>query len=167
MGKSLVIKGANFQVNGIQDLSTYTDISTNILESGVHRQYIHYLNDNRNNQFQYLSNALATTKICTIDVSAYVGRTIKLYASDSGASSSYTGGAWFKCFASAVSVTLPWTGTTSIQNAVTVVEHIDYAGNGYGNPGWWTLTVPQNAVYLVFTNNSSFVTTPKVYVSNE
>lgn len=166
MGKSLVIKGGNFAANGIPDLSVYTDISSNVVESDIHRQYMHYPQSSPvqyNDCFVYNASAYANNHICSIDVSAYVGKKIRLYASDNYEASHYTGGAYFKCFASAVDVALPWTGTTNKQNALTAVERI----NGHGSPNTlsvWDLVVPAGAVYLIFNNNDTVILHPKVYV---
>lgn len=163
MGKSLIIKGGNFAENGISDLATYVDISASIVKSGTMRQYLHYPEHSVNEAFMYVSSA-STTRVCTINVSAYVGKRLRLYASDSAVYSDFAGGAWWKCFASAISVNLPWTGTSTVQNVVTAVQHISGKGDAT-RAIWFDLIVPQGAVYLVFSNSDTSCPIPKVYVA--
>ena len=165
MGKSLVIKGGNFAANGIPDLASYTDITSSCVKSDVHRQFIHYPNNNLPNTFQYNSGGFNNTRIVTLDVSSYVGRHLRVYTNDASPSSNYTGGCYWKCWASAVSVTLPWTGTTNKTNALTAVSYID--GTGTGTSKWFDLTVPTGAAYLVMSVSSSNNSLPTVLLENE
>ena len=170
MGKSLVIKGGNFAANGIPDLASWTEITSNLKMSDTHRQYFHYPGNSpaHNNEFAYNATALTTTKICSIDVSSYVGKKIRVYWSQQRPSTNYTGGCWWRCFASALAsgISLPWNGTTEVQNAVTAVEHI----SGSTPTGtdlaaeYSTLLVPASAVYLIFSNNETRCPSPRVFV---
>lgn len=163
MGKGLIIKGADFHVNAIENVNNITEITSNAKISGLHRQFINYPSGGNDNQFMYAANALANKRIFTLDVSSYVGRTIILYSAQLFDPSSYIGGLWYACFASSVSVALPWTGTSAVQNAVTPVAMID--GKGNGEMETYTLVVPQGANYLVITDNSNYPT--KVYLVNQ
>lgn len=170
MGKSLIIKGGNFAANAITNLSDWTDITENMLMSSTKRQYIHYPNGSLNDVFQYDTSALNTTSICSIDVSAYVGRRIRVYWAQQRPASNYTGGCYWRCFASALKsgITLPWSGTTVVQNAITAVERI----SGTTPTGttmaaeYSVLTVPTGAVYLIFSNDSNRCPIPKVWIEN-
>lgn len=150
MGKKLIIKGADFSANAIDEI-VWTDISSSIVWNTVaKRQYIHYPNGNLNDAFQYNSGLDANLFLAIVDVHSYVGKRIKLHNTGNPAPSYYTGGAWFLCFASAVT-SLPWTSTTNLQNAVTAVERID--GKGITSTIVdYILTVPVGATYLVFSS---------------
>lgn len=170
MGKSLVIKGGNFAANGIPDLASWTEITSDLNQSDTHRQYMHYPENSpsHSDEFMYNANALAATKICSIDVHSYVGKKIRVYWSQQRPSTEYAGGCWWRCFASALGpgISLPWDGTTTVQNAVTAVEHI----SGSTPTGtdlaaeYSMLTVPASAVYLVFSNNMTRCPSPRVFV---
>lgn len=147
MGKNLIIKGADFSANAVANINSVTDITSQIVTSQNHRQYLHYPTGGNNDQFMYNANALATSRIGTIDVSGYRGRTIILRARVA-----YVAGAYYIAFASAVNVTLPWSGTTSVSNAITAIER--YEGKDGQSYKDYTFTVPQNANYLVFLNRS-------------
>lgn len=123
------------------------DLTDSILKSGTMRQFLHYKTNI--NSFQY-NTSLTSVKLCVLDVSAYVGYDIELYAYfGSKASDAYDSGpAYFHCFASSIKTDIPWTGTATVNNAVTVVEYISYDGGGYKTK---TLTIPQGARYLVCT----------------
>lgn len=169
MGKSLIIDGGNFQANAIADFSDWIDITANLKISGSLRQYLHYPGDSKNDTFQY-NSSLTNYHICSIDVSAYVGKRIRVYWTQRRPASNYEGGAYWRCFASALAsgVTLPWTGTTNKQNAVTPVERISGTtptGTDMGAE-YSILTVPSGAVYLIFTNITTLCSDPKVWVEN-
>ena len=172
MGKSLIIVGGNFQQNGITDLADWVEISSGLKISGYHRQYLHYPESQGNisDQFMYNANALATITLCAIDVSAYVGKRIKVYWSQQRLSSNYTGGAWWRCFASAVAsgITFPWNGTSSVQNACTAVERIsgDQPAGTTMVAETSILTVPSGSRYLIFSNNTDICAAPRVWVEN-
>lgn len=123
------------------------DLTDSILKSGTMRQFLHYKTNK--NSFQY-NTSLTSTKLCVVDVSAYVGYDIELYAFfGAKASDAYDSGpAYFHCFASSIKTDIPWTGTQTVNNAVTVVEYIPYDGGRYKTK---TLTIPQGARYLVCT----------------
>lgn len=167
MGKSLIIQGGNFQANAITDLSDWVDISSGLKIGGVHRQYINYPTHN-DEQLLYNANALNSTCVCAIDVSAYVGKRIRVYWSQQRPSTNYDVGCWWRVFASAVAsgVTFPWNGTTSVNNAVTPVQHISGTtptGTTLGAE-YSVLEVPTNARYLIFSNNTEKCPAPKVWV---
>lgn len=169
MGKSLIIEGGNFQANAIADLSDWIDITANLKISGNRRQYLHYPNNSLTDAFQYYSS-LEYNHICSIDVSAYVGKRIRVYWQQQRPASEFTGGAYWRCFASALAsgVTLPWTGTTTKQNAVTAVERINGttpSGTTLGAE-YSILTVPVGALYLIFENSVAYCPVPKVWVEN-
>lgn len=158
MGKKLIIKGADFSANAI-DLINWTDITSSItFNSSGKRQYIHYPGGSLSDAYQYQSSLSDSYRIAVADVSSYVGKRIKLHTSDSAKASSYQGGLYRKCFASAIT-SLPWTSTTNLQNAVTAVEHIDGKGGSASTAVDFILTVPQGAVYLVFTTTLQSQTT--------
>ena len=125
------------------------DLTDSILKSDTKRQFLHYKTNI--NSFQY-NTSLTSVKLCVVDVSAYVGYDIELYAYfGAKASDAYDGGpAYFHCFASSIKTDIPWTGTATVNNAVTVVEYISYDGGGYKTK---TLTIPQGARYLVCTEH--------------
>jgi len=149
MGKCLIIKGADFSANAVANINSVTDITSQIVTSQNHRVYLHYPTGGNNDQFLYSANSLADHRIGTLDVSGYRGRTIILKAFNV----SYVAGAYYIAFASAISVTLPWTGTTNVQNAITAIQR--YAGQGTGGWETYTFTVPQTANYFVFLNRVS------------
>lgn len=170
MGKSLVIKGGNFAANGIPDMASWTEITSALKKSDTHRTYMHYPENSpsHSDEFMYNASALATTKICSIDVHSYVGKKIRVYWSQQRLSTNYAGGCWWRCFASALAsgISLPWNGTNVVQNAVTAVEHISGsapAGTDLGAE-YSILTVPASAVYLIFANNEANCPSPRVFV---
>lgn len=169
MGKSLIIVGGDFQQNGITDLADWVEITGNLKISAVHRQYINYPGHNEE-QFMYLASGLLTSTLCAIDVSAYVGKRIKVHWSQQRLSSNYDGGCWWRCFASAVAsgITFPWTGTTSVNNAVTAVTHIsgDQPAGTTMVAETSILTVPSGSRYLIFTNRTDLCAAPRVWVEN-
>lgn len=148
MGKQLIIKGADFSANAV-DVGNWTDLSdTIVVNTSSARQYIHYPNNNLNDAYQYVSGSLANTRIAYAPVSSYVGKTLRLITSSRALPSAYSGGAWWIAFASEVT-SLPWTATTTKQNAITAVERI--AGKGTGTAiTTWLVKVPMGATHLVF-----------------
>lgn len=169
MGKSLIIKGGNFAANAITDLSDWIDISSNLKISDVHRQYINYPGHNEK-QFMYLASGLVSSTLCAINVSAYVGKRIRVYWSQQRLATNYDPGCWWRCFASAVAsgITFPWNGTANVNNAVTLVEQIsgDQPAGATMVAEYSILTVPAGSLYLIFTNNTSICPAPKVWVEN-
>lgn len=163
MGKSLIIKDADFSANSFDNISGLTDISSNIVRSGTGRQYIHYPNNNQTYQFGYVSSI--SSRICTLDVSNYVGRKILAKIHGIRSSSNFTGGAWWICFASAVSVQLPWTGTKSVNDVVTVVENVNGKSATVSDTDWYELTVPSGAEYFITRDYASYPL--EVYLSDE
>lgn len=163
MGKCLIIKGADFSQNAVANLNSVTDITSQVVSSQTHRQYLHTPGSGFNDAFQYSSTALASSVISTLDVSSLRGRTLIAEIYGIGTKDSQTGGLWQICFASSVSVTLPWTGTSSVNPAVTAVERVD--GQGTNAWGTYTIVVPQTATYLVFKNRTDYPA--KIYLVNE
>lgn len=153
MGKKLIIKGADFSENALDNTGSITDITSQLVSSDIHRQYIHMPSANQLDQFQYSADALATSVISTLDVSGMRGKTIiaNIYGITNDSS------AYQMCFASSVNVAIPWNGTTLENNAVTSVERI--TGKGTGGYGTYTLVVPQSANYLVFKNRTNYPAT--------
>lgn len=160
MGKSLIIKGADFSVNALDNIGM-TDITSECEFSGVGRSYLHYPDVDQLNQFGYNASA-QTTRMGSLDVTQYRGRTIVLKVWGLNKSSDFTGGAWWIAFASSVSVSLPWNGTSAVNNALTAVEHISGLGTGMYNI--LTLQVPQTASYLIFRDRTDYPST--AYISN-
>lgn len=162
MGKSLIIKNADFSANALGNIGM-TDISSECEFSGVGRTYLHYPNTNNLDQFGYSASTMQTTRIGSLDVTQYRGRTIILNIWGLNKSSDFKGGAWWIAFASSASVSLPWNGTSSVNNAITAVEHISGLGTGMYNT--LTLQVPQTASYLIFRDRTDYPST--VYIQND
>jgi hypothetical protein len=162
MGKSLIIKGADFSANALGNIGI-TNITSECEFSGVGRVYLHYPNAGQLDQFGYSASTLQTTRIGSLDVTQYRGRTIILRVWSVNKSSDFTGGAWWIAFASSVSVSLPWNGTGGVDKAITAVEHISGLGTGVYNT--LTLQVPQTASYLIFRDRTDYPST--VYISND
>lgn len=153
MGKSLVINGINaapanlgqveLVVGGLDITGTLqTKGSTS---SGYGAQYLHYPNGSYNNAYQPLANSTGR-KIGYIDVSKYTGQTLVATITAGSKASQYTGGAWWRCFASTMSSAS--IAKTTIQNAVTVIQLVE----GFGGGGMHTfyLPIPTGAVYFIF-----------------
>lgn len=154
MGKSLVINGINaipanlgqveFVTEGLDITGTLQTKSSTA--SGYGAQYIHYLATNYNNAFQPLNGS--TTMIGYIDVSQYVGQTLVATITAGAKANTYEGGAWWRCFASAMSLVSITTST--INNAVTVVQHIEGTGGGSSSMYTFRLPIPTSAAYFIF-----------------
>ena len=110
MGKSLIIKNADFSANALGNIGM-TDITSECEFSGVGRNYLHYPHGNSLEQFGYSTSIYPTTRIASLDVTQYRGRTIILKIWGINKSSDFEGGAWWIAFASSASVSLPWNGT--------------------------------------------------------
>lgn len=162
MGKSLIIKGADFSANALGNIGM-TDITSECEFSGVGRTYLHYPNAGQLNQFTYSASSQQIARIGSLDVTQYRGRTIILRVWSVNKSSNFAGGAWWIAFASSVSVSLPWNGTSNVNNAITAVEHISGQGTNMWNV--LTLTVPQDASYLIFKDRTDYPST--AYISND
>lgn len=158
MGKSLVINGINaapanlgqveLVIGGVDITGTLqTKGSTT---SGYGAQFLHYPNGHYNNAYQPLTSA-SGAKIGYIDVSQYVGQTLVATIGAGSKASQYTGGAWWRCFASAMSSAS--IAKATIQNAVTVVQYVE----GIGGVGTYTfyLPIPTGAVYFIFDYRQS------------
>lgn len=162
MGKQLIIRDADFSENALINIGGLTDLSGNMVLSDVNRQFLHYPDHDVINSFAYTTN-LSNTRICTLDVSQYVGRTIRIRIWSISKASDYTGGAYWMCFASAFSVAIPWTGTTSTNNVLTTVSYI--SGLGGGEYNIIDIEVPIGAMYFVGKYNIEHPT--KVYLVDE
>lgn len=162
MGKSLIIKSADFSANALEIIGM-TDITNECEFSGVGRTYLHYPHGNSLEEFGYSASTYSTSRIGSLDVTQYRGRTIILKIWGLNKSSDFEGGAWWIAFASSASVSLPWNGTSRVKNAITAVEHISGLGTGMYNT--LTLQVPQTASYLIFRDRTDYPST--VYIPND
>ena len=161
MGAKIIFKNADFQQNAL--IENVTDITTGVEWSAYKWQYI---NSSSNTQAYQYNNSLTTKKLGRLDVSNYVGRKIKLVVS---CPSAYNPTTYVSniAFASAAQ-TPPTSGTTTISNAVTVVEQITVPeSEAYAGTKTFLLTVPTGAVYLVFSNNFIYCESPKVGLIGE
>lgn len=142
MGKTLIIKDADFSANAVEKFPT--DISDNIVRSSKNRMYLHLPQNNFNDCFRYsTSTSLQTYNIGMIDIHEYVGKTI-YYANVSPNMSSSDD--YRACFASAINTDYPPTQTQNIQNALTCVERVKVTSNG-------SLIVPEGALYFIFNES--------------
>lgn len=159
MGKSLVINGINASpanlgqvelvIGGVDITGTLqTKGSTT---SGYGAQFLHYPNGSFNNAYQPLKDS-SGTKIGYIDVSQYVGQTLVATMGVGSKASQYTGGAWWRCFASAMSSAS--IAKVNIQNAVTVVQYVEGTG-GVGTHTFY-LPIPTGAVYFIFDYRQAY-----------
>lgn len=162
MGKQLIIRGADFSENALTNIGGFTDLSDAFVLSDVYRQFLHYPDHDVVNSFAYTTN-LPSTRICTLDISQYVGRTIRIKIWSVPKASDYTGGAYWMCFASAFSVAIPWTGTTSTNNVLTAVSYI--SGLASGEYDIIDVEIPDGAVYFVGCYHVNHPT--KVYLIDE
>jgi hypothetical protein len=153
MGKSLVINGIDAtpaNLGQVELIIGGLDITGTLqtkgsTSNGYGAQYLHYPNDSLNNAYQPL-NGNPNTKIGYIDVSRYVGQTLVATIGAGYKASQFSGGAWWRCFASAMSSAS--IANNVIQNAVTAVQHVE--GVGGGGTHTFYLPIPTGAVYFIF-----------------
>ena len=166
MGKSLIIKGGNFAVNAIQDLAVWRNITSSLQSTSTGRTYLHYPASQYNQIYSFVasSSSYSNRKIYYIDVSQYNGKKIK-FTSTGGTNADGNGNLnWQKCFASAINVTMPWTGTGTATNAVTSSTEWQILNLSSGTEvATYELIVPTGANWLIFTSRPGVVS-PEVYI---
>jgi hypothetical protein len=154
MGKSLVIKGINAAPAGLGQVTlaeTEIDITSQIrtiasTNAGYGTQFLHDTN-NFNNAIQS-TTAIPNTRFGFIDVSQYVGRTIRCTWIRGYLASDYTPPGYWKCFASAISQFS--VAKTTVQNVVTAVEYISGLGAPVGGFATQEFVIPTGTVYIIF-----------------
>ena len=156
MGKRLIIKGADFSSSGLP----VTNVTSKAVMTRENTSFITGTTT-LTNCFGY-NSAWAGRNIWTLDISQYKGKMIRFTISDwLKAEHSSTGAVYYNCFASALNVTVPWTGTGNQQNAVTPVLLIDGKVDVQGGTSVYVERIPEDANYLVISNQTQRCPSPK------
>jgi len=155
MGKVLLIKGANFSQNAIEQIPL-TDFIPTRLTNSFYVYYMDYSGTSAIRQLKTTSSAGASLKLFVADVTNYVGRTINITAATASLE-----GAHYCCFASdlggfafdQIPSIKPMPSSQSggmINTPVTTISIFD-ASTTDGIKTTITKTIPSGAKYLLMT----------------
>lgn len=149
MAKALIIKDADFSTNAIE-LRPFADV----LPTKKSQFGVFYLDYNGTVKIRQTNDpAAATMKILVADVSAYIGRTVRITSANN-----VIAGAYYACFTMTLG-DLSFSdipnlagGSGNVDHPFSVIESFNVSSTDLQS-ATITKTIPNGAVYLVVTGN--------------